>query len=231
MKNTLHIAAAAAVIAGTVLSAASASAQSVPQNTLRLGVAHIGIHSKSDDFTTNGPAFLTPQPAGITVDDANTLVIAYTRRLNANLDLDLILGIPPQHDVKGRGTLAPFGTVSKVKQASPTAFINYNFGDEANRFRPFVGVGLNFTRFYDAKSTDAGNLASGGPTKIELSDSWGLAVQAGLNYKLTDRWSLNGSVATADVKSDLKATTGSIERRTRIDFRPVVMTVSVGYSF
>jgi outer membrane protein len=206
-------------------------AQTVAENTIRVGVAHLGIHSKSDDFSTNGPAFLTPQPAGITVDDATTLMIAFTRRLNANLDLDVVLGIPPKHDVQGRGTLAPFGVVSKVKQASPTVFINYNFGDEQNRLRPFVGLGVNYTRFFDAESTSSGNLASGGPTKIELSDSWGLAVQAGLNYKLADRWSVFGSVATADVKSDLKATTGSIERRTKIEFRPVAVSVGVGYSF
>jgi outer membrane protein len=228
--KTIHI----AITAALGLSCAVANAQSAgqsPQNTLRIGVAHLGIHSKSDNFTTNGPAFLTPQPAGITVDDATTLMIAYTRRLNANLDLDVILGIPPKHDVQGRGTLAPFGVVSRVKQASPTVFLNYNFGDEQNRFRPFVGLGVNYTRFFDAKSTDSGSLASGGPTKIELSDSWGLAMQAGASYKLADRWSICGSVATADVKSDLKATTGSIERRTRIDFRPVVLTVGVGYSF
>jgi outer membrane protein len=33
------------------------------------------------------------------------------------------------------------------------------------------------------------------------------------------------------VKSDLTATTGSIRRTTTIDFRPVVYTLAVGYSF
>ncbi|TFW10601.1 hypothetical protein E4K72_00005 [Oxalobacteraceae bacterium OM1] len=218
-----------AVLAALACAATAASAQQV--NTVRVGVAFLSIHSKSNDFTTNGPAFLTPQPAGITVDDASTLVLAYTRRLNEHLDLDFVLGIPPRHDVKGRGTLAPFGTVAKVKQASPTVFVNYNFFDEGAKFRPFVGVGVNYTKFFNRESTSSGDLASGGPTRIDLSSSWGLAGQVGANYKLTDRWSLNGSVAVADVKSDLVATTGSIERRTRIDFRPVVAQVTLGYSF
>ncbi|HYD96025.1 MAG TPA: OmpW family outer membrane protein [Noviherbaspirillum sp.] len=207
---------------------ASAQAQ---VHTVRIGIAHLDINSKSDNFTTNGPAFLTPQPAGITVGDATTLVAAYTRKLSPNLDLDVVLGIPPRHDVFGRGTLAPFGVVAKVKQASPTVFVNYNFGDEQSKLRPFVGVGINYTRFFNRQSTAAGDLASGGPTRIKLTDSWGLAAQAGLTYKLDERWSVSGSVAAAKVKSDLTATTGSIERKTSIDFRPLVVSLCVGYSF
>ncbi len=200
-------------------------------NTLRVGVAHLDIRSKSDNLSTNGPAFLTPQPAGLTIGDATTLLLAYTRRLDPNYDLDVVLGFPPRHDVYGRGTLAPFGVVATVRQASPTVFINYNFGEEESKFRPFVGVGVNYTHFFDRDSTAAGSLASGGPTRIKLSDSWGLAAQAGARYKIDDRWAVYGSVATAKVKSDLTATTGSIERKTTIDFRPVVVTLTLGYSF
>jgi outer membrane protein len=217
-----------AVVLALGLASFAAGAQ---ENTVRLGYGYIDVHSKSDNFTTNGPAFLTPQPAGLTVDSASTVILGYTRRLNANFDLDFVLGVPPQHDVKGRGTLAPYGTVARVKQAAPTVFVNYNFFDEQTRFRPFVGVGVNYTKFFNRESTANGVLASGGPTRIDLSSSWGLAAQVGAKYKLDDRWSVNGSVTVADVKSDLTATTGSIERRTRIDFRPVVYIVTVGYSF
>jgi outer membrane protein len=100
-----------------------------------------------------------------------------------------------------------------------------------DKFRPFVGLGINYTRFYDAESSASGNLASGGPTKIELSDSWGPAAQVGARYKLAENWSVIGTIAVARVKSDLTATTGSITRTTTIDFRPVVYTLAVGYSF
>lgn len=201
------------------------------ENTVRVGIGNVDVRSKSDDFTSNGPAFLTPQPAGLTVGDATTLVVAYTRRINEHLDLDVVLGVPPKHDVNGRGTLAPFGVIAKVKQASPTVFINYKFGDDQNKLRPFVGAGINYTHFFNRQSTAAGQLASGGPTSIKLTDSWGLAAQAGATYKIDDRWSVTGSVATAKVKSDLTATTGSIERKTTIDFRPIAVTVTVDYRF
>lgn len=201
------------------------------QNTIKVGIAHLSIHSQADNLTSNGPAFLTPQPAGISVGDATTLLVSYIRKLDEHWDLDLETGLPPTHDTHGVGTLAPFGVVSKVKQAGPSLFVNYNFGAANSKFRPFVGLGINYTRFYDAESTASGNLASGGPTKLELSDSWGPAAQLGASYKLADNWSVIGSIAVAKVKSDMTAITGSIRRTTTIDFRPVVYTLGVAYSF
>ena len=213
-----------------ILGLASQAAYS-QQNTVRLGIASITIHSESPNLSSNGPAFLTPQPAGITVGDATTLLLSYSRKIDDHWDIELAAGLPPSHDVYGTGRLAPFGVTAKVKQAGPTLFANYNFGAPENKFRPFVGAGVNFTKFYDGRSTDSGNIATGGPTKIRLSNSVGPAAQVGASYKLDERWSICGSIVVAKVKSDLTVTTGSIERTTTIDFRPVVYTLALGYSF
>ncbi|MES2071835.1 MAG: OmpW family outer membrane protein [Pseudomonadota bacterium] len=218
---------------GALLALASWStmADEAHPNTVRIGYAHIAVHSESDNLSSNGPAFLTPQPAGIKVESANTVYLGYTRRLTANVDFDLALGIPPEHDNVGTGTLAPFGVLAKVKQRAPTVFINYNFGEESNAFRPFFGLGFNYTQFYDARATASNNLAAGGPTQVRLADSMGWAAQVGAKYNVTDRWFLLAAIATADVKSQLTATTGSIERKTVINFRPVVYMLTAGYSF
>jgi len=199
--------------------------------TVRAGVIGIALHPESPDFKSNGPEFLTPQPAGITVGNAKTLLFGVTKRLTDHWDIDFVAGIPPEHEVFGRGKLAPYGVLAKVKQRAPTVFANYNFGSPSDNLRPFVGAGVNYTQFFDANSTPANDLATGGPTKINLTSSWGLAAQIGVNYKLTEKWRLCASVAAAKVKTDLKATTGSIDRTTTIDFKPIVVTVGVGYAF
>jgi len=218
------------IAACAVLCLASAAA-CAQQNTIRVGIADITIHSSAPNLSSNGPAFLTPQPAGVTVGDATTLLLAYTRSLDAHWEIDFEAGIPPRHDTSGQGTLAPFGVVAHVKQVSPALLLNYKFGAPEDRLRPFIGAGVNYTHFYDGESTSSGNLASGGPTRISLSDSFGWAAQLGLSYRLTESWSLVGSVLTAKVKSDMTAVTGSIERKTTIDFRPVVYTLGLAYSF
>lgn len=211
---------------------ALASMSAFSQNfTVTVGGAYIKLHDKSPNLSSNGPAFLTPQPAAVDVDDAKTPVVSILARINDNWEAQAALGIPPNHKVMGKGTLAPFGVISKVKQFAPTAFLNYKFGVPADKLRPFVGVGVNFTRFYDAESTDSGSLASGGPTKITLKNSAGMAGQVGLNYKFDSTWSACISLTTAKVESEMTATTGSISRKTIIDFKPTVLTMSVGYSF
>lgn len=220
----------ACAVAG-LLSASTAMAEDDYKNTFRLGVINLGIHAESPNLSSNGPAFLTPQPAGVTIGNATTLLFGYTRKLNDHFDLDLVAGLPPKHNVYGRDMLAPYGVTATVKQRAPTVFVNYNFFEPTAKFRPFVGLGLNYTNFFDATSTATGNIATGGPTKIELSESFGVAAQIGASYKFADRWSICGSVATADVKSNMTATTGSIARTTRINFRPTVFSVGVAYHF
>ena len=91
-----------------------------------------------------------------------------------------------------------------------------------------MGAGINYTKFDKRESTAAGNQLNGGPTDIRLSDSWGLAAQAGVSYRLNDQWALNAAVATARVKTHRTATTAGQARKIDIRCRPTVLTVSAG---
>ena len=154
-------------------------------------------------------------------------------------EVELAMGFPPTHDVTAK--LAPSlpshvqvlngQVIAKVRQVAPTLFFNYKFGDPGSTWRPFVGAGINYTKFDKRESTAAGNQLNGGPTDIRLSDSWGLAAQAGVSYRLNDQWSLNAAVATARVKTHLTATTAGQARKIDIRFRPTVITLSAGYVF
>lgn len=201
------------------------------QNTVRVSVEQINVHSDSQNLRSNGPAFLTPQPAAIAIGDTTILQLVYTRKIDPHWDLDVQAGIPPRLDVKGLGTLAPFGVIAHIRQAGPTIFATYHFGAPENRFRPFAGVGLNYSRFYDAQATDSGRLVAGGPTRISLSDSFGPAAKIGASYRLVDRWSLVGTIGTARLKTDVSSTTGSIERTTSVVLRPVGFSIGVAASF
>jgi outer membrane protein len=211
------------------LVACGASAQ---QHSVYVGGAYIDIHSSAPPLQ-GGPA-LPPPGAQIEVDDASTVGFGYIYRFNDRWAVEAALGVPPRHKTYGRGFLEPFGEVSSVKQVAPTVFLNYHF-QPFGAVEPFVGLGINYTHFTGGRSTASGNAASGGPTRIELDDSWGAAAHAGASYRIDKNWSVVGTVAYADVKSDVTATTttnsGEVVRTTRIKFNPVVYTLSVGYSF
>jgi outer membrane protein len=204
-----------AIAAVFALGAVAAHAQ---VNKLKAGVAHVDINNT----TTGVKGIGVPPGADLEVEDATTLFFGYERMLTPNIGIELAAGIPPTHDTKASGSIAFLGKVSSVKQAGPTVFANYHFGDEGQPLRPYVGLGINYTRFFDAKSEYGQD--------IELSDSWGLAGHLGASYALTKEWAIEASFAMAKVKSDLVAT-GTTVHTTTIDFKPRVFILTAVYSF
>ena len=75
--------------------------------------------------------------------------------------------------------------------------LNYKFGDASSTWRPFVGVGVNYTKFDKRESTALGNQLNGGPTDIRLTDSWGLAAQAGLAMLQAGGNAVDAAIAAA----------------------------------
>ena len=217
---------------------AQTSADWLKGTTIRGGIAHVAPNSTATDAV--GP-FLPGPPSGVSLEVQNkgTLFFSVARDITPNVEAELALGFPPTHDVTAK--LAPSlpshvqvlngQVIAKVRQVAPTLFFNYKFGDPGSTWRPFVGAGINYTKFDKRESTAAGNQLNGGPTDIRLSDSWGLAAQAGVSYRLNDQWSLNAAVATARVKTHLTATTAGQARKIDIRFRPTVITLSAGYVF
>ena len=209
----------------------SAAAMAEDLNLIAAGVGYISVHSSSPNLSSNGPDFLTPQPAGLTVGSATTLLFGFSHMLNDHWAVAFAGGIPPKHDINGTGNLAPFGVITTVKQFAPTVFANYHFNEAGSKFRPFVGLGVNYTKFYDITSQPAGNLASGGPTSVTLSSYTGLAATIGMNYKIADHLYLNANLAAANVSTDMVATTGSIQRTTHVKLNPILYSAGLAYSF
>ena len=238
MKSLNTLTASMLALACLGSGAASAQTEWLAGTTVRMGYTHVAPNSSATEAT--GPLLPGP-PSGVSlkVDNQSTLFFSLARDIDPNVEVELALGLPPTHDI--RAQLSPAlpahiqnlngAVIAKVRQIAPTLFVNYKFGEASSAFRPFVGVGVNYTNFDKRESTALGNQLNGGPTDIRLTDSWGLAAQAGLSYRLSDKWSLNAAVATARVKTHLTATTAGQARKIDIRFRPTVFTLSAGYVF
>lgn len=232
MNNRNKIAACAALI-GLTAGVPATAAGNVQSNEIRVGAYIVMYDPKADDLT--GPYV----PAGVNVDVKNvtTPYFAYVRRLSPHLVAQLAAGIPPKTETVGKGpaTLGsvPFNgqVVSTAKWFSPSILINYVFRDESKALRPYLGVGVNYTRFYDLKSTPAGDAANGGPTAITLSRSVGPVFTAGLRWHIKDNWSAYASYDVAKVNSDYVGDTAGVIRKTHIKFNPSTLVLSVGYAF
>jgi len=244
-SHALRLVAVAATLGLAGLTVHAEEESSLKGWSVYLGGAYIHVNVAPNHFTTSTP---TPADeaqaehgtsAGLAVDDKATVGFGIAYRFNPKWSAELALGIPPEHSVTGTDAIQSFGQVALVKQAPPTAFLNYHFDEVLPGFSPFVGLGINYTKFIRTRSTQAGDAAAGGPTKIKLSPSWGLAGHVGGTYQIDDHWSVVGTVAYVDVRSTVTNTTETntgdgpvtVIRKDKLNFRPLTYTLSVGYAF
>jgi outer membrane protein len=219
-----HLAIAAAVVALTACGTAQAQ-----NNVFKLGVTYYDTHSSTSGLSATPPVL--PAGSDAKTGDATTLIFVYERTLTPNLGVELVLGIPPTIEAKATGPIAGLGEILSAKNVSPTLLVNYYFGQPGDKWRPYVGAGINYTYFDDVKSPLP-------TTKLEMSDSWGLAIQAGVNYAVEKNWGLFASVARIDVESDVEAAGVQVpgvpvplNLKTSIDFKPWTYSAGLWYRF
>jgi outer membrane protein len=226
----------AKIALGTLAATAAVCAhadEDVPNNNFRIGAYYITYDTQADDL--RGP--YVPPGVGLKLKDVITPYFAYVRRLTPHFSAEIALGAPPLTKTYGKGP-AKLGSVPYNDQEivtarwlAPTLLLNYTFFDESVRLRPYIGAGINYTRFYSRQSTPAGDAASGGPTSISLTTSVGPAATIGLSYRITRQFFLYGSLSASQVDSDLTANTAGVLRRTHVSFGPRAAVLAAGYSF
>jgi outer membrane protein len=108
------------------------------------------------------------------------------------IGIELLAAWPFQHDVNLQGA----GKVAEVKHLPPTLSLQYHFVNQS-KVTPFVGAGINYTYFFDEDGKGA--LAG---TSVNLDDSWGLALHAGIDYAINDRSALRADVRYIDIETD-----------------------------
>jgi outer membrane protein len=84
-------------------------------------------------------------------------------------------------------------------------------------------VGVNYTNFFGTHATGAlyGN-------SVSIANSWGGAVRAGFDLRISDKWLATVDVRWANIESDVKVNNTKVGTA-KID--PVVFGASVGYRF
>jgi outer membrane protein len=232
-KNPALIALFALAGPALLKSAPAAADDAAYGNSFRLGSYTLFYHTSADDLT--GPYV----PAGVNLKAKNieTLYASYVRTLSSRFDVEVALGWPPLTKIEGKGPATvgsvPYNgeVISTSRWLAPTVLLNYKFLSENSKFRPYIGVGVNYTVFYDRNSTAQGNAASGGPTRLSLTSSVGPAGTVGLSYNIAGHWNLYSSYSISQVRTKLTADTGGVIRTTHISFGPQALVVAVGYSF
>ena len=199
-----------------LLAAAPAFAQDA-RNRLDLGV----LYNSHGDALINGRGY--PPGADVEVGNSTSVLLGYEYMATPSIGLQLNAGVGGSVTVEGAGSLSSQGRLLKADLFTASGFVNWHFFDPGSALRPFLGVGFNYTSFSGIRSYNG--------QSVDMSNDWSLAAQAGARYAFDRNWSMSVSLGLNWSKSDVSFSSGSATQKAQIEFRPVVVGLSVGYSF
>lgn len=134
-----------------------------------------------------------------------------------NLAAELVLTYPQQVDIR----TTALGRIGHVDALPPSLILQYHFTD-LGMFKPYVGLGVNYTIF----TKNSFNTALG---KISVdNDSLGFVAQIGTDFVLDKNWSINVDVKYITMDTEVRL--GSTKLGT-LELNPITAGVGVGYRF
>lgn len=168
-------------------------------------------------------------PGGsVDVDAAVVPELDFTYFLTDRVAAELILATSP-HDISGTGDLDALGTVGEVMVLPPTLTLQYHFAPGAE-FAPYVGLGVNYTLFYDEETSDSLDDAIGA-TSLSLDESFGIAGQVGVDIALKDDWVANIDLKYIQIETEATLDTGGVINTVDVDINPFVFGIGIGKRF
>lgn len=161
--------------------------------------------SRSDPLTT----------LNVNVNNEIVPELDFTYMIRDSIGVELILATS-RHQLTSN-----LGDLGGVNVLPPTLLLQYHFNN-AGKIRPYVGVGLNYTYFYND------GLHVGGQGIQVNRSSFGPALQVGVDYQVTKKFFVNADLKKIWMRTN--ATLGDTNLGSlKID--PLVIGVGVGIKF
>ncbi len=197
-KTTLAVALGLALVAGQAFAQTSGDSPWL----VRFRATHLDMANKDG----------TNPSLGLTVNNKTIPEVDISYFFSPNLAAELVLTVPQKQTVYTNGT-----ALGTFKHLPPTLLLQYHFTN-FHGFKPYVGAGVNYTKISSVRLGAAG---------LE-KDSWGAAVQVGMDVPLTKNWSLNLDLKKVQIRSDVFLN-GANQGELKLD--PTLFSLGVGYRF
>jgi outer membrane protein len=226
-----------------VLGGAGGTAQAYEQGdwVLRVGATTVAPDTDSDDI--NLPGGLV---AKADVDNDTQLGIIPAYMITDSIGIELLAATPFQHNIEAKGEGAIKGTTvnaGSTKHLPPTLSVQWYPRGGQSGWQPYIGAGLNYTIFFD-EDTDSqlvnllGSLTDGAVNSADLNldDSFGYALQAGVDVPIDEHWAINAGVwyidlgTTAEITAKADGVTAA-KVKFDVDIDPWVYNIGIAYKF
>lgn len=220
---------AAAVLSGIILTGIVSPASAGDSNgnfQAKVGISGVWTDDNTNSLVTSGGADLLALGNSASTDDMVLPTLTLTYFLNKNIAVELFCCFG-QTSIVGEGGLAPNGELAETWMFPPILTLQYHF-DGMGAFRPYVGAGVEWIHYFD-ESVGSNGL---GVASVDLKDSFGFALQAGVDYDLGNGWSLGVDVKKVWEDTEITWTDAAGNRIVaEHDIDPLIATANLGYRF
>ena len=218
MKKVLTLAVAAALAGGTAMTQAYEAGDWI----LRLGATTVAPDADSDVVGDLGVT--------VDVDDNTQLGIIGTYMATEQFGIELLAATPFSHDIDVNEIDAKAGD---TKHLPPTLSIQWYPRGGNSGWQPYVGVGVNYTYFFDeSAASDLEGIV--GKADLDLDDSFGLSASAGVDIPFGEHWAFNVGVWYIDIDTTAEVTlrdAGNAKVKFDVDIDPWVYNIGIAYKF
>lgn len=195
----------AALIAGILAATAGqAMAYEAGDVVLRAGIANV--NPDVTDKVAGGALQLD-------VEDNTQLGLTGTYFFGPTLGVQLLAATPFKHDITAGGA-----DLGSTRHLPPTVTLQW-YPAIAGNIHPYVGAGINYTMFFEDDIAGA---------DLELDDSIGLALEAGVDIDLGSNLVLNAAVWKIDINTDVSLNGTKLGE---LEIDPLAVMVGIGYKF
>jgi outer membrane protein len=197
------------------LISALAAAPAIADFAINVGAISVMPNDSSSSLNViEQVAGLTNGSTSLAVNSNTQLGLTMDYRFQSNWAVQLIAATPFSHEMTVKGSAINGLKVGKTKHLPPTLLAQYHFMPANQTFDPFVGIGINYTLFFDEQVDNElittlqalGVTSANDSVTLKAKNSVGLALQAGVNIKFSDNLGLHLMLSKIDID-----TTGRVQ--------------------
>jgi outer membrane protein len=232
MESTMRKSLLSAPLLALAIASPAAFAHQTGDIIVRAGAITVAPNEQSSDIWVGA---LETDVAGskATLDSDTQLGLNFAYMVTDHVAIELLAASPFSHNVGVKGMPGAFaglnGDLGEVKQLPPTLSALYYPMQSNSAFQPYLGLGVNYTLFFDTKLDSSAEAK--GFNGLDVDNSWGMAYQVGMDYMLTDNIMLNGQVRYIDIDTNATTSYGGREVKVDLEVDPFVYMVGLGYKF
>jgi outer membrane protein len=221
--NKNFVAAIAGVCATAALGLASFSVQAQTAQEgpwlVRVRAVHLQSANDNSDKLHNTLTSVVGKPADASINDKWLPELDISYFITPNIAAELVLTYPQKQDLSVTGV----GKIGSFKHLPPTLSAQYHFSP-TSMFRPYIGLGVNYTNISDVKFDS--NVAA---LNLGLKhNSWGLSAQIGADIEVAKNLYLNVDIKKVQIKTTVYSNGADIGEF-KVD--PLLVGVGLGMRF